>query len=48
MKKSKTRHFGPEKATGTTHSADKGCMCGCCGPVPEYDEEDFIVEEDEY
>ena len=36
------------KSTPKTTSADSGCLCGCCGGVPEYEEEDFIIEEENY
>ena len=32
----------------STPKTGSDCLCGCCGSVPEYEEEDFIIEEDKY
>lgn len=45
------RSFEPTKGTNTVHGprmSGSGCACGCRGSVPEYEEDDFIIEEDEY
>lgn len=45
------RSFEPTKGTNTTHGprmSSSGCACGCKGAIPEYEEDDFIIEEDDY
>lgn len=49
MEKSKVKHFAPKKDTTTTYGpSSSGCGCGCKGSVPEYEEDDFIIEEEDY
>ena len=43
-----SEHHNKHTDTTTKKGAkDHSCACGCCGNVPEYEEDDFIVEEDE-
>jgi len=48
MEKSYKKFKGPWKGSETAKDSTSGCMCGCKGSVPEYEEDDFIIEEDEY
>lgn len=48
MEKTYKKFKGPWKGSETTKDTHSGCGCGCKGNVPEYEEDDFIIEEDEY
>jgi len=48
MEKSYKKFHGPWKPSDSTKTTSSGCACGCKGSVPEYEDDDFIIEEDEY